>query len=240
MDQSELKTTTKQRIIIAAIAVLLLGSTIATYILIVISGSNSGDAKLEKLQEEYTAKQVEVNEYGTELSSKYFDELNSYRSRVKGYNAEAVNSQGVQKTDLKEGSGKELSSGDTAYFAYYIGWCADETIFDSSFNSSSEPTSLAVPIYAGQGLITGWNEGVIGMKVGGVREIAIPGELAYGETREICGTTNAPLKFIIMPVAEEKLFTLNAELEDIYARLIEAYYSSSAYSNAVTSGSVAE
>ena len=54
---------------------------------------------------------------------------------------------------------------------------------------------------AGQSsFVAGWEEGVIGMKVGGVREISIPGALAYGESREICGGKNSPLKFVIMVV----------------------------------------
>lgn len=234
MDQSALKTTMKQRIIIMVIALLLLGSTIATYILIVISSSNSGDAKLEKVQEEYTAKQTEINEYSTQLSNKYFNTMNKFKSEVKAYNAESVNSTGVKKNDLMEGDDRELTSGDTDYFAYYIGWCADESIFDSSFDDSSNPNSLKVPLYAGQGLIEGWNEGVIGMKVGGVREISMPGELAYGDSREICGATNSPLKFIVMAIADEKLSSLNNELQDIYGRLVEAYYSSSAVSTGTT------
>lgn len=236
MDQNALKTSTKQRIVIAIIAILLLGSTIATYILIVLSSNNSGDAKLSKLQDDYTAKQVEINEYGKTMSDKYFDTMNSFRSEVKAYNAEAVNNSGVKKTDLKEGDGRELATGDLNYFAYYIGWCPDETIFDSTFNDKDNPTSLNTPIYAGQGLIEGWNEGVVGMKVGGVREIAIPGELAYGESREICGATNSPLKFVIMPVTDDKLFELNNDLENIYGELVQAYYNSSSYKNASTTG----
>lgn len=236
MDQSELKTSLKQRIVIAAIAILLLGSTIATYILIVLSSSNSGDAKLNKLQDDYTAKQVEINEYSQTLSSKYFDTMNSFRSEVRAYNAEAANSTGVKKTDLKEGDGRELTTGDLDYFAYYIGWCPDESIFDTTFNDKDNPTALNVPIYAGQGLIEGWNEGVVGMKVGGVREITIPGELAYGDSKEICGMTNAPLKFVIMPITDDKLHQLNNELENIYGELVQAYYNSSSYKNSSSTG----
>ncbi|MBR3233292.1 FKBP-type peptidyl-prolyl cis-trans isomerase [Candidatus Saccharibacteria bacterium] len=144
---------------------------------------------------------------------------------VKAYNAEAANSVGVQKTDLKEGTGRELTTGDLDYYAYYIGWCADETVFDSSFNDFDNPTSLKAPLYAGQGLIEGWNEGVVGMKLGGVREITMPGELAYGESREICGGTNSPLKFIVLPLLEDdKLATLNGELQEIYMQIMSKYY----------------
>ena len=233
MDEKLLKTSAKQRIITILIAVLLLGSTIAAYVAIVVSSGSKADTTA--LEEKYNNKQAEINEYAVSLSEQYFDTFSPYRSNIKAYNAEAANSVGVQKTDLKEGTGRELTSGDLAYFAYYIGWCPDETIFDSSFDNNDNPTSLKAPLYAGMGLIEGWNEGVIGMKLGGVREIQIPGELAYGESQEICGTTNSPLKFIVMPVTDDKLMTLESELESVYSELINAYYSSS--SNSATSGS---
>ena len=72
-----------------------------------------------------------------------------------------------------------------------------------------------------------WNTGVVGMKIGGVREIQIPGELAYGSSREICGTTNSPLKFVVMAIEDTKLNELNNELDNIYAELMSKYYDSS-------------
>ena len=237
MDQKALKTSWQQRLVIIIIAILLLGSTIATYILIVLSSNNSSDKQVSKLQDEYTAKQAEINERGVELSNTYFKDFSSFKSYVKAYNAESVNASGVKKNDLKEGTGRELTTGDLNYFAYYIGWCADESIFDSSLNNTENPTALNAPIYAGQGLIEGWNEGVVGMKIGGIREISIPGELAYGDSREICGTTNSPLKFIVMPITDEKLTKLNDELQNIYGELVNAYYSSSAAQSSASGSS---
>ena len=226
MDPKSLKTTVKQRIIISLIAVLLLGSTIATYVGIVLSNGNSGSSSTSQLEDEYTNKQAEINEYAVTLSGKYFDTFSKYRSEVKAYNAEAANSVGVRTRDLLEGTGRELATGDLEYYAYYIGFCPDESIFDSSFNDKDNPTQLTTPIYAGQGLIEGWNTGVVGMKIGGVREIQMPGEQAYGESREICGMTNSPLKFIVMAIEDEKLSQLNGELENIYGELINRYYGS--------------
>ncbi|MBQ3306522.1 FKBP-type peptidyl-prolyl cis-trans isomerase [Candidatus Saccharibacteria bacterium] len=182
------------------------------------------------LQEEYSAKQTEVNNYAATLSSQYFNDLNSFRGRVKAYNATTANSDGLKTVDLKEGTGRELAEGDTDYFAYYIGWCADESIFDSSFNDKDNPTALGAPLSASMGLIEGWNQGVIGMKIGGVREISIPTELAYGDTQEICGGTGSPLKFIVLPIADEKLTTLSNELEAIYGKMVEVYSASSSAS----------
>lgn len=226
MDQKALKTTWQQRVIIIVIALLLLGSTIATYIGIILSNSSNGNKSTSALEDEYTAKLAEINSYGTTLSGQYLDTFSEFRSRVKAYNADSANGTGVKTTDLKEGTGRELATGDLEYYAYYIGWCPDESVFDSSFDDFSNPTQLKTPIYAGQGLIEGWNTGVVGMKIGGVREIQIPGELAYGSSREICGTTNSPLKFVVMAIEDTKLNELNNELENVYAELMSKYYDS--------------
>ena len=64
------------------------------------------------------------------------------------------------------------------------------------------------------------------MKIGGVREIDIPGELAYGDTREICGGTNSPLKFIIYPVEVNEEYKKTIEEFDIlYRQYSVLYYS---------------
>ena len=224
MDPKSLKTTTKQRIIIVVIAVLLLGSTIATYIGIVLSNGSKSNSSTTQLENDYTDKQAELNAYAATLSDKYFPIFSQYRSEVKAYNAAAANGTGVKTRDLLEGTGRELATGDLEYYAYYIGFCPDESVFDSSFNDYENPTQLLSPIYAGRGLIEGWNAGVVGMKIGGVREIQMPGEQAYGETREICGTTNSPLKFIVMAVEDAKLTELNNDLENIYGELLNRYY----------------
>lgn len=234
MDQQYVKTSLKQRIIIFAIAFLLLAATIATYVLIILNDKNgtsstastATNAEIEALSEEYQAKSEEINARAEVLSAKYLDEFKGYKSRVRAYNAATANSNGLKTEDLKTGSGKVLTDGDTEYFAYYIGYCADESIFDSSFDSYESPTKLSAPIYAAIGLIEGWNAGVVGMKIGGVREITIPGELAYGDTQEICGGTNSPLKFVVMAVEDAELLTLNQELDEINSKILEAYYSS--------------
>jgi len=237
MEQSYVKTSMKQRIIIFAIAFLLLAATIASYILIVLNDKNGStasttttrtaeeQAQLDAYTTEYEAKGAEVTARGEELSKDYFDEFKSYRSRVRSYNAATANSNGLKTEDLKQGTGKVLTDGDTDYFAYYIGYCADETVFDSSFDNYESPTSLKAPLYAAVGLIEGWNAGVVGMKLGGVRELTIPGELAYGETHEICGGTNSPLKFVVMAVDDAELLKLNKELDETYNKLLDYYYS---------------
>lgn len=222
MDEKYLKTSWKQRILYVIIAILLLGITLTTYISIVLSGnkksstSSSDDSGYEELLQ---AKSAEITSAATEISGQYLDALKSYKSFVTGYNAETANSEGLKISDIAEGSGTEITEEWKDYYAYYIGWCADESVFDSSFDDFDNPTSLGTPLSGNIGLIDGWEQGVLGMKVGGVRLLTIPGELAYGESQEICGGTNSPLKFIVMAIEPgENYRKLMSEYEDIYAQ----------------------
>lgn len=231
MDEKSLKTSWKQRIIIIIVALLLVGSTILAYVLIVLNNNGSGnkssvnDAEIAELEEKYEAKNAEIEAAAKPLSDKYFKDFSGYKSKVKAYNAETVQSAGLKTEDLKAGNGKTLEDDDLDYSAYYIGWCPDGSIFDSSFDDKEDPKSLKAPLDPNLGLIEGWNEGVIGMKLGGVRQIEMSGDLAYGDSQEICGTTNSPLKFIIMAIAkDEKLDKLNEEAQELYLQLYQAYY----------------
>ncbi len=231
MDEKSLKTSWKQRIIIIIVALLLVGSTILAYVLIVLNNNGSGnkssvnDAEIAELEEKYEAKNAEIEAAAKPLSDKYFKDFSGYKSKVKAYNAETVQSAGLKTEDLKVGNGKTLEDDDLDYSAYYIGWCPDGSIFDSSFDDKEDPKSLKAPLDPNLGLIEGWNEGVIGMKLGGVRQIEMSGDLAYGDSQEICGTTNSPLKFIIMAIAkDEKLDKLNEEAQELYLQLYQAYY----------------
>jgi peptidylprolyl isomerase len=80
------------------------------------------------------------------------------------------------ENELIEGTGQEATSGDEVTVQYVgVGYESKEE-FDSSW-SRNEPFSFQL----GSGsVIPGWEMGVEGMKVGGRRELIIPGELAYG------------------------------------------------------------
>lgn len=235
MEEQTLKTSWKQRIVIIIVAVLLLGSVIMTYMLVVLNGNGSGSSsstsnndQIADLTAEYQAASEELEAAAKPLSDKYFNEFVGYKSEVKSYNSANANAGGLVVDDLKVGTGKTIEDGNTDYSAYYIGWCADGSIFDSSFNDNEDPTSLKAPLDASVGLIEGWNQGVVGMKLGGVRKMTIPGSLAYGETQEICGGTNSPLKFVVYAIeTDAKLKELNEKLDDIYYRLYAAYASGS-------------
>ena len=78
-------------------------------------------------------------------------------------------------TDLKVGKGAAAKTGQTVT-VNYTGWLMDGTKFDSSLDRNQP---FAFPLGAGK-VIPGWDQGVVGMKVGGKRELIIPPQLGYG------------------------------------------------------------
>ena len=227
MEEKELKTSLKQRILIGTIAVVMLGTVIASYALIVASGNGSSSSsgideeKIAKYEADYEEKQEKI----TELSADNFNKFIAYKSEIAGYNEETANENGLVTRDIVEGDGRTITSEDTDYLAYYVGWCADETIFDSSFDDSDEPTAFSSVLEGSLSMIEGWIQGIDGMKLGGIRKITIPGELAYGDTTEICGGYDKPLKFMVMLVDNDgELGTAASELSVASMRLQYAYY----------------
>jgi peptidylprolyl isomerase len=83
---------------------------------------------------------------------------------------------GLKYADLEVGTGAEVKTG-MLVLVDYEGRLANGEKFDSSYDRR-EPFSFKIG--AGQ-VIQGWEEGVIGMKVGGKRKLVIPPDLAYGE-----------------------------------------------------------
>jgi FKBP-type peptidyl-prolyl cis-trans isomerase len=81
----------------------------------------------------------------------------------------------LQKTTLKQGSGKKVTSDKQTITVAYTGAVAKTgKIFDSS--QGKQPVTLPL-----QNVIKGWRKGVVGMKVGGKRRLLIPANLAYGK-----------------------------------------------------------
>lgn len=82
----------------------------------------------------------------------------------------------LQAMDIKIGTGSAVKSGDTIKIDY-LGTLANGQKFDSSYDRGQP---FEVQIGVGK-VIKGWDQGVIGMKVGGKRRLVIPPELGYGE-----------------------------------------------------------
>src|SRR6476646_2776993 len=77
--------------------------------------------------------------------------------------------------DIKVGDGQEAKSGDRVT-VHYVGTLTDGKKFDSSRDRGQ---GFTFNLGAGQ-VIKGWDRGVAGMKIGGLRKLTIPSDLAYG------------------------------------------------------------
>ena len=78
--------------------------------------------------------------------------------------------------DLQVGEGTEVANGDQVT-VHYTGWLIDGTKFDSSLDRG-KPFTFKL---GARQVIQGWDRGVRGMQVGGIRKLTIPPELAYGD-----------------------------------------------------------
>lgn len=93
-----------------------------------------------------------------------------------GDSNELVMDNGLIIKDVKIGEGEPVKSGDTIK-ADYKGMLEDGTQFDSSYDRGE---AAVFPIGIGY-LIQGWEQGIPGMKPGGIRKLTIPASLAYGD-----------------------------------------------------------
>ena len=83
---------------------------------------------------------------------------------------------GLCYVDTKVGDGPEVKKGDVLSMNY-VGKLADGTVFDESAKHGGP---FEFKLGAGA-VIQGWDEGIVGMRVGGKRTLTIPPELGYGE-----------------------------------------------------------
>jgi FKBP-type peptidyl-prolyl cis-trans isomerase FkpA len=102
------------------------------------------------------------------------------------------------QTDLTVGTGGDAVAGRTLT-VHYTGWFYGESrpekkgpVFDSS--AGGDPFTFTLGV--GE-VINGWDQGVQGMKVGGVRRLVVPPSLAYGRVRNGPIPPNATLLFEI-------------------------------------------
>ena len=82
---------------------------------------------------------------------------------------------GVQYQDVRVGDGEAAQNG-MKVTVHYTGLLTDGTKFDSSVDRG---TPFSFTLGAGE-VIRGWDVGVLGMRVGGIRNLAIPPEMGYG------------------------------------------------------------
>jgi FKBP-type peptidyl-prolyl cis-trans isomerase len=82
----------------------------------------------------------------------------------------------LQIDEIKQGNGTEATAGQKVT-VHYVGTLTNGNKFDSSRDRGQ---GFSFVLGAGK-VIKGWDQGVAGMKIGGVRKLTIPPHLAYGE-----------------------------------------------------------
>ena len=103
----------------------------------------------------------------------------------------------LQVTDVKVGTGTEATNGKVVT-VHYTGWLYSETAANhhgSQFDSSRDRNQPYSFVLGAGSVIKGWDQGVLGMKVGGQRTLIIPPSLGYGAAGNPPIPGNATLVF---------------------------------------------
>src|SRR5215469_6835230 len=82
---------------------------------------------------------------------------------------------GLQYIEIIQGTGDQARNGQNVS-VHYIGWLTNGTKFDSS-KDHGRPFTFPL---GGGNVIKGWDQGVLGMRIGGQRRLIIPPNLGYG------------------------------------------------------------
>jgi len=100
----------------------------------------------------------------------------------------------LQVTDLSVGNGATAKDGDCLVVKYYGTLASNGKEFDQDFTDTS---GFAFTLGKGQ-VISGWDQGLVGMKVGGTRRLVIPASLAYGSQSPSSSIpANSDLVFVV-------------------------------------------
>ena len=103
----------------------------------------------------------------------------------------------LESKDLIVGTGPAVKAGDKATVQYVGVAYSSKKVFDSSW-SRNQPIQFTVGFTGPGGVIVGWNQGVVGMQVGGRRELILPPSLAYGDQSPGSGiAANDTLIFVV-------------------------------------------
>lgn len=205
-----------QRIAIWVIAGVLVVGTLASFIAMMVAPGNEAKekAEVEAAQNEWNSQQ---EAQAKELNDKYLATFSQFTSRVGQFSAEGVDELGAE--DLLVGDGDEIGD-DTSVSMYYIGWTPDGEVFDQSIEDGELLAPLAIADGpANTGVIEGWQKGLVGMKIGGVRELTIPSDMGYGETGSSNIAPDTPLKFVVMAIPLVEEIPAPQILKDYYKRL---------------------
>lgn len=180
-------TSKSQRAGIWVIAIVMTVGTLGAFFLPLIANDNASQDALDQ--------QAQLDQVYEQMRS----EAKVNNLPLEGYTAEPFAADSVTslvKEDLVVGDGAEATR-DTKNTLAYFGWTPAGAIFDSSNKKDGSGQSFGFKP-SENGAIQGWVDGVVGMKVGGVRKLTIPADQAYGTQGSLpLIDPNMPLTFIM-------------------------------------------
>lgn len=171
---------TVQRIFIWIIAIVMVVGTIGMFVAVILQNDNAA-----REQEELTKRLQQAQNCQPAAAPE-----GSMYTKPEAVTFDKEDAKELRSEDVKPGEGTEITSSDQCVTVHYLGNSADGTIFDNSYDRN-EPTAFVL-----SQVIPGWQEGLMGMKVGGARKIYIPAEKAYGESAPT-GYPSGPLYFYV-------------------------------------------
>lgn len=142
--------------------------------------------------------------FGTTWAVAALVALSLVSSGCTGSPTEPSNYAPFTKTDLVVGDGTTANTGNVVTVNYW-GWLYDASKPDGKgplFETSIGSSTFSFILGAGS-VITGWDEGLVGMNVGGTRRLVLPPSKAYGQSRSGIIPANATLVFEIQLVSVE-------------------------------------
>ena len=178
-----------QRIGIWIIAIVLTIGTLGSFLVMVLSIKNQSidNAEYQKQYQAYLEEQKKSAQTNADNSESF-----SSAYAALAFDASSVTE--LKVDTLVAGSGDTIKASDSVNVSYF-GWTSDGVIFDSSKKkdaSADAPTTLSLG-----SVISGWTEGLTGVKVGSTVKLTIPSGKAYSTTGSGIIPANAPLQFII-------------------------------------------
>ena len=116
--------------------------------------------------------------WSSQMSTKNSDQTNAplnLNFDVQNATPKAAPITDLRIEDIKQGTGSAVAAGDTIT-VNYIGTLLDGSKFDSSYDRN-QPFTTQIGV---GNVIEGWDQGLLGMKVGGKRKLTVPPSMGYG------------------------------------------------------------
>lgn len=184
-------TKTSQRVFIWVIAVVMLVGSIGMYFMIILQNQNEQDQLAEQQRQ---IAELQQNMNACEAVSTEGKEFT--KPEPVSFEADTVTE--LRTEDVVVGTGEEVTSPETCVTVHYLVNTPDGKSFENSYDTNDPPA------FGLDQVIPGWQEGMMGMKVGGIRQLYVPADKAYGEQGTADVPPNTPLFFHIELVGIKK------------------------------------